>query len=160
MAIILTDVAALANRNNWKVANGAVSWVNTAARGIGPTQVVFSKASSSVGRYDRVGGHHVHAKAAFRGHATYDKDRGFSLSQQFMRSRGWSHEDMSRTQRRLFDNLADSGKPNTLREHTRIAVEALQAGGATRVEARSLVAQSLWDLRAQMVRAPTRIPWN
>jgi hypothetical protein len=114
----------------------------------------------SVGRYADVGGHHVHAKAGLRGHATYDPKKGFSISQDYMEARGWNHQDMTSTQRRLFDELAASGKPNTLQEHTRIAVEALQSGGATRAEARSLAAQSLWDLRSQGVRAPTRIPWN
>ena len=41
----------------------------------------------------------------------------------------------------------------------RIAVEVLIAGGASEAEARSLVARSLWNLRAQGVRAPTRLPW-
>jgi hypothetical protein len=45
------------------------------------------------------------------------------------------------------------------KEHTRIAVESLEAGGATEIEARTLVAHSLRDLREQGVHAPTRIPW-
>lgn len=118
------------------------------------------KLPGSVGRYADVGGHHVHAKAGLRGHSTYDPKQGFSISQEFMEARGWNHQDMTSMQRRLFDDLAASGRPNTLKEHTRIAVEAMQAGGATRAEARSLAAQSLWDLRSQGVRAPTRIPWN
>ncbi|PTY01179.1 hypothetical protein DB346_13825, partial [Verrucomicrobia bacterium LW23] len=112
------------------------------------------------GRYDVVHGHHVHAKAAFRGHPTYDLQAAFSISQGYMSTRGWNHPDMTSAQRTLFDALAASGQPNTLREHSRIAVEALQAGGATLAEARALVAHSLRDLRAQGVRAPTRIPWN
>jgi len=67
---------------------------------------------------------------------------------------------MTTAQRRLFDQLADSGAANTMKEHTRIAVEALKAGGATEAEARALVAESLRNLRGQGVRAPTRIPWN
>jgi uncharacterized protein YoaH (UPF0181 family) len=55
--------------------------------------------------------------------------------------------------------LANSGRPNTLAEHSRIAVQALQAGGASETQARALVAESLRDLRSQGVRVPTRIPW-
>ena len=84
-----------------------------------------------------------------------------TLSQNFMSSRGWIHHpDMARMQRQKFDSLADSGLPNTLKQHTRVAVESLRAGGATLQEARSLTAKALWDLRKQGVRYPTRIPWN
>jgi hypothetical protein len=111
------------------------------------------------GAYRDVGGHHVHAKAGFRGHATYNQKQGFSVSQEFMESRNWSHQDMTSTQQRLFRELGESGRPNTLAEHTRIGVESLKAGGATEAEARALVSQSLRDLRSQGARAPTRIPW-
>ncbi len=111
------------------------------------------------GPFREVGGHHVHAKAGLRGHAKYDLKQGFSISQDFMKSRGWRHERMTATQQRLFKELGDSGRPNTLVEHTRIAIESLQAGGATEAEARALVAQSLLDLRGKGVRGPTRIPW-
>ncbi len=67
---------------------------------------------------------------------------------------------MSLAQRQLFDDLAASGRPNTLTEHTKIAVEALKAGGATEAEARAIVAQALYDLRRQGIVTPTRIPWN
>jgi uncharacterized protein YoaH (UPF0181 family) len=40
--------------------------------------------------------------------------------------------------------------------HSNIAVDALMAGGASRSEARSLVAESL--LRAQFVTSPTKNP--
>ncbi|MBD7970448.1 hypothetical protein [Paenibacillus gallinarum] len=48
---------------------------------------------------------------------------------------------------------------NSIQEHTRIAVEALIAGGATRQEARDLVAESLKNLRHQGVKVPSNIPW-
>ena len=91
-----------------------------------------------IGKYRDVGGHHVHAKAGFRGHATYSEKEGFAISQEFMREMGWDHQLMTNEQRRLFKELAQSGRPNTLFEHTRIAVEALIAGKATRDEARYL----------------------
>ncbi|MGO0060741.1 hypothetical protein ACTID9_12140 [Brevibacillus fluminis] len=113
-----------------------------------------------LGEYKNAGGHHIHAKAGFRGHATYSPDEGFAISQQFMRDMGWDHQLMTNEQRRLFKELAKSGRPNTLVEHTRIAVEALIAGKATRDEARYLVTQSLLNLREQLVKDPTRIPWG
>ncbi len=67
---------------------------------------------------------------------------------------------MTKKQRELFGELALSGRPNSLEEHTKIAVEALVAGGATRKEAISLVESSLQDLARQGVIAPTRIPWQ
>ncbi len=33
------------------------------------------------GEYGQVGGHHVHGQAGFRGHASYDPNKGFSISQ-------------------------------------------------------------------------------
>jgi len=112
------------------------------------------------GSYADVGGHHVHAQSGFRGDVNYDPNQGFSIRQELTENRGWSHEDMSTTQRNLFDELAASGKPNTLQEHSRIAVEALKSGGASEPEARQLVAESLRNLRQQGVTQPTRIPWN
>ena len=39
---------------------------------------------SGTGEYGDVGGHHVHAKAGFKGDVNYDPKKGFSISQQFM----------------------------------------------------------------------------
>jgi hypothetical protein len=119
----------------------------------------ISVIDEGVGVYGEVGGHHIHAQAAFRGHPNYDPDAAISISQDYVNSDVWIHDDMTARQRELFRGLATSGRPNTMREQNRIAVEALMAGGATREEARQLVAESLWNLRAQGVRAPTRIPW-
>ena len=116
--------------------------------------------SGTKGAYRDVGGHHVHAKAGFRGHVGYDPRQGFSVSQEYMKSRGWSHEAMTAEQQRLFRELAASGRANTMEKHTRIAVEALMKGGASEQEARALVAESLKDLRSQGVRQPTDIPWS
>jgi len=67
---------------------------------------------------------------------------------------------MTNRQRELFNELARSGRPNTLEEHSRIAIEALREGGATLAEARALVRQSLQNLMKQGVLNPTHIPWN
>jgi len=77
-----------------------------------------------------------------------------------MNQKGWNHQDMTNKQRELFKELANSGRPNTLAEHSRIAVEALQAGGAPLNEARILVVESLLNLRLQGVTSPTNIPWK
>jgi hypothetical protein len=50
----------------------------------------------AVGDYWRVGGHHVHAKSGFKDSVLYSKSKGFSLSQDYMKSRGWDHEAMTR----------------------------------------------------------------
>lgn len=112
------------------------------------------------GEYSSVRGHHVHAKAAFKSHPKYDPNKGFCIGQEYMEQRNWSHADMTRKQRELFDELAQSGRENTLEEHSRIAVAALQAGGASKEEAIILVQQSSENLSAQGVVNPTNIPWN
>ena len=117
-------------------------------------------AEDGVGTYSDVKGHHVHSKAAFRGDINYDKNKGFSISQEYMESRGWDHDAMTKTQRRMFDELASSGRANSPQEHNRIAVQALIDGGASEAEARALVVESVKNLREQGVRAPSRIPWN
>lgn len=111
------------------------------------------------GRYGATGGHHVHAKAAFKDHVNYSNRDGFAISQQYMNDLGFDHDAMTRYQRSAFRELHASGRGNTMREHTRIAVEALEAGGASRAQARELVAESLNMLRANGVRVPTNIPW-
>ncbi len=115
--------------------------------------------TKGTGEYTKVGGHHVHAKAAFKENVNYDPKKGFSISQSFMKDNGLNHQQMTNKQRELFKELNESGRPNTLQEHTRIGVEALVAGGATRQEARDLVASSLKNLRQQGVKEPSNIPW-
>ena len=107
-----------------------------------------------------VGGHHVHAKAAFKEHVKYSKKEGFSISQEYMKSRSWDHQKMTNKQRELFGQLEKSGKPNSLTEHSRIAEEALIAGGASKEEAKALVQESAKNLEVQGVEQPTNIPWG
>ncbi|MGI9573309.1 RHS repeat-associated core domain-containing protein [Alloalcanivorax xenomutans] len=117
------------------------------------------RVTQRTGPYKQVKGHHVHAKAAFKENMAYDPNQGFSISQAFMKEHGLDHAAMTRYQRQAFKELAQSGGGNTMRAHTRIAVEALQAGGASRSMARSLAAQSLNALRNSGVRVPSNIPW-
>lgn len=113
-----------------------------------------------MGEYRHVRGHHVHAKKAFEGHVNYDPKKGFSISEELMSRIGVRHADVTTAQRRWFGELARSGKPNTLKAHSQIAVQALIEGGASRDHARSIVARSLRDLKNQGVREPVNIPWN
>jgi hypothetical protein len=118
------------------------------------------RAGIDVGEYPPINGHHVHVKTGFGGHGTYDLTQGFGISQDFMQTRGWSHQAMTNKQRELFGELARSGRANSLAEQTRIAEEALVAGGATRAEAQSIVLETLQYLARQGVIAPARIPWQ
>lgn len=119
----------------------------------------IAKGATVAGKYKKAGGHHVHAKAAFKGHPCYDPAEAFTVSQRAISYKGWNHQAMTNMQRDLFKQIAEGNLPNTLTTHTAISVEALVAGGATRAEARSLVAQSLRNLRDQGVYFPTDIPW-
>ena len=114
---------------------------------------------SGTGKYGDVGGHHVHAKAGFKGASKYDPNVGFSISQDFMERNGLNHQKMTSKQRELFKELYESGRPNTLDEHTRIAREALKAGGAGDSLINDLLEDSLSNLAGQGVKQPTRIPW-
>ncbi len=120
-------------------------------------EVAESGSYSGTGEYGDVGGHHVHAKAGFKDDVNYDPKKGFSISQNFMRDNGLDHNIMTSKQRELFKELYESGRPNTLEEHTRIAREALKAGGASDSMIDDLINASLRNLREQGVTAPTRI---
>jgi hypothetical protein len=109
------------------------------------------------------GGHHIHAKKAFEGNVKYDEYEALSISNKDMNANGLVHTKMTGVQQGLFRQLgtdvANGTKTNTMVEHNRIAVETLVTVGVPRSEARGIVAQSLWNLRSQGVRAPTHIPW-
>lgn len=76
-----------------------------------------------------------------------------------MLENGLDHADMTKMQRQLFKELYESGRANTLGEHTRIAAEALRAGGADENLINELITESLENLYKQGVTQPTRIPW-
>ena len=113
-----------------------------------------------VGLYRDVGGHHIHAKAAFKQNASYSLRDGWSISQQYMKDRGWNHQAMKNYQRKAYKEMRDGKRPNTIQEHNRIAIEALEASGASRVEAVQLTTESLGNLYQQNAKTPTDIPWN
>ena len=121
---------------------------------------IADKVDEFFGAYKEIGGHHVHAKAGFKNHFKYDSEKGFSISQEFMEKMHWRHQVMTAMQWKLFNELAQSGKANSLEEHTRIAIESLTAAGATKEQAQFLVNQSLLNLTEQGVSSTTHIPWN
>jgi RHS repeat-associated protein len=127
-----------------------------------------AKAGVDYGEYAGVAWHHVHAKAAWlikgtldvvKGY-TYSIGRGFAISKSYMLSRGWDHAAMTDYQRTAFAALGASGKPNTMAAQSRIARDALMAGGVPLDEANWFLRESLRNLRAQGVTEPARIPWN
>ncbi|WP_313282146.1 RHS repeat-associated core domain-containing protein [Delftia tsuruhatensis] len=122
--------------------------------------------SCATGSYKTVGGHHVHAKAAWNDLSNYKQIMNdmFCLGNDWMKNNGIDHDKITACQRREFDRLScdcKSGKSkNTISEHTKIAVECLKEGGADEKTARSLAAQSLRKLRSLGATTPSRIPWN
>jgi RHS repeat-associated protein len=115
---------------------------------------------SSTGTYGTTGGHHIHAKSAFGGHPAYNADDAISVSNQYMRSHGWSHGQITGTQHTLYNELASSGLPNTMTAQNNIAYGSLRAGGASPISSWYLVQRSSNNLARQGVRNPTKIPWN
>jgi len=113
------------------------------------------------GPYRPTGGHHPHAKAAFE--KPYDPNKALTISDRALdRASGQSgtHARIGPEQQRMFIELARSGRPNTLREHTNIAWRSMVAVGIPRRLARDWTAASLRSIRAMGVRAPARIPWG
>ena len=155
----LAPVGVMANAGGLIVAGDGLINARRSSKSLAEDLFSFVKDKSKSGEYGDVGGHHIHSKAAFKGDASYDPDKGFSIGQDFMKNKGWNHSDMTNEQRQLFKELYESGKPNTLEEHTRIAKEALKAGGATEEEATELIEKSLENLNKQGVTQPKRIPW-
>ncbi|HEY0069704.1 MAG TPA: hypothetical protein VGE04_07035 [Chloroflexia bacterium] len=123
--------------------------------------------ADNVGMYGKVGGHRIHTKSAWidsEGRLVdpnYNSGLALSISIEYMAARGWSHSRMTSRQHELFSQLQKNRGdwPNSWKNHDYVAVEALVAGGVPRGEARSLVAMSLLNLRAQGVTKPACIPW-
>ena len=111
------------------------------------------------GAYSEIKGHHIFAKAAFRGEENYNYRKAFSISQKFMEDNNLNHSKITVAQRKLFRELFKSGRENTLREQINIAKYSLRAGGASKKLANQLVTEAFKDLLEQEVSGPTRIPW-
>ena len=89
----------------------------------------------------------------------YDLKRFFNKSGFYEKKIELDHNIMTSKQRELFKELYESGRLNTLEEHTRIAREALKTGGASDAMIDDLINASLKNLSEQGVTALRRIPW-
>lgn len=127
------------------------------------TAELSANLAKAVGAYRSVGGHHIHAKAAFRGNPAYNARAALAISQKAMKDLGINHQVVTAAQQRLFGqlaaNVASGAAENSLAAHTAIAEAALLEGGATAEQASALAAESVASLAEQGVTAPTRIPW-
>jgi hypothetical protein len=112
------------------------------------------------GAYRNVGGHHIHAKKAFEDYPGYDLRDAFSVSGDVLGHYGVRHVDITVAQQRLFRELATSGSPNTLTQHSRIAYQAMVEAGLPPTVAKNLVLQSISDLVRKGVVEPMKIPWE
>ncbi|MBL9125489.1 MAG: hypothetical protein JNG90_17755 [Planctomycetaceae bacterium] len=110
--------------------------------------------------YRRGGGHHPLMVSAFRDHPNYSKYAALSIPAKEMDRLKIVHKSVTASQRRMFDELARSGRAHTLRAHANIAVEALVENGMRRADARDVVNQCLRQLKEWRITAPTGIPWN
>ena len=117
-------------------------------------------ADEGTGAYRDEKGHHVLAQSSFNGAENYNKYDAFSISQGKMDELGIDHTDVTRMQRKLFDEMAASGTPNTIENQAKIAYESLLAGGADEDTAKKYVQQAVDNLKAMGVEAPVHIPWN
>lgn len=109
------------------------------------------------------GGHHVFSKKAFEGVTAYDQDLALAIPQSEIARLALNHDrvnGITQTQRKLFKELAESGRPNTLAEHARIARESLIVGGLSEKDAASVVRKALNQLKSWGIKAPSGIPWN
>lgn len=144
----------LGGDNNFQYAPNPVGWIDIFG---------LAKIPNSTGAYSKVGGHHVHAKAVFKNAPNFKElsNKMFSLGNDWMKSNGISHDDITKCQRKKFKELELLGcESNTMKAHTKIAVDCLMEGGADEKTARHLVAKSLNELRKMKVTQPNHIPWS
>lgn len=127
---------------------------------VGDSGVWVHNATCLLEQYSKNGGHHIHSQAAMRNSVNYKGSKAPSISQAMMKKYNINHTKVTSAQRKLYNELARSGKPITWREETRIASEALKAGGANKTLAKRLAKESMRILKSQKVGAPTRIPWH
>lgn len=82
------------------------------------------------------------------------------MSNERLSELGVKHSNITSAQRTGFDDLAKSGKTNTMREHNKIAVQSMVKAGMDSREAERLVRLSLQSLTKMGISSPARIPWN
>ncbi|MEQ9321138.1 MAG: RHS repeat-associated core domain-containing protein, partial [Polyangiaceae bacterium] len=98
------------------------------------------------------GGHHIHSQAAMRDDPNYSKYSAICISQDEMDKRNIDHQAITNKQRQCYADMKAGLRPNTMKEHDKIAYESLVAGGADPAYAKKLVAQSKAQLKAKGVK--------
>jgi hypothetical protein len=123
--------------------------------------------SCALTRYADDGGHHIFAKSAFKDPSGYlpgySPGNALSIGNEELSRLGLKHlgsDSLTTTQQRLFNELAASGKANTLAEHARIARETLMEHGLDPKTAASVVRRAQNQLKKWGISAPVHIPWN
>jgi len=105
--------------------------------------------SCALARHADDGGHHIFAERAFEGMKGYSKSNALSIGNAELQRLGLKHlgsNSITSTQQRLFRELASSGRPNTLKEHARIAKETLIEHGLSRRDASNVVKKAQQQL--------------
>jgi hypothetical protein len=129
----------------------------TAARSAGS---VSSKAATLRPYGGAGGGHHVPAKSAFKGAATYDAKAALALPNEELAKLNVRHAAVTGAQKRLYREFASRGAKLTWEEVERIETEALVRGGLNSEVARATVRQAIEALKNAGVPGPARIPWG
>ena len=126
-------------------------------------QTNVEKSSEEIGAYKNVGEHHSLQQAAFREHPNYSAADALAVSEKWLSRFGNPkevHNAVTREQRILQRELELSGRPNTMQEQVRIALQSMIKADIPESEARNITARAFWDLRAQGVKQPTNVPWS
>jgi hypothetical protein len=106
------------------------------------------------------GGHHVPAKSAFRGAPGYDAKAALAIPQQELARLNVRHIVVTRAQRVLYRDFANTGEQLTWAAVEKIEVEALVRGGLNSDTARATVRKAIEELQKSGIPGPTRIPWG
>ena len=103
-------------------------------------------------------GHHLYSKKVFEGalgKLGKSTDDMYAFSKSFLDANGLKHTTITGYQRSAYAALAKQGITPTLRDHTRIAVDALVKAGYSPAKARQAVALSLRKLREDGIKNST-----
>jgi hypothetical protein len=106
------------------------------------------------------GGHHVPAKAGFRGAQNYSENLAPAIPNEELERLCVDHGLISGAQTRLYKAFAKTGSALTWSSMKAIEVDALEWGGMSRAKAEATVDEAIARLKAMGVTGPTRIPWG
>jgi hypothetical protein len=105
------------------------------------------------------GGHHIPAKAAFKGAKGFDANKVLAIPNEEMARLGINHGLVSGAQQKLYRALAASGEEISWGAMRCIEIQALIKGGASSKIAQATVDKAISALRNAGIE-PTRIPWG